>query len=149
MFITYEFISSFGFTATYICWERVMLSIYWGFQAAKYIWEVYIFADPIIYILRVNPKMDMQKIVTLDGFGVCADPRKHFAKNATLNKNKFGWLVVKVLQTFQVVRDPRGPRISILGLGKLSFGRGLSIFVCANVCKYGLPLMKVHHKYVK
>ncbi len=27
-----------------------------------------------------NPKMDMQKIVTLDGFGVRADPRDHFGK---------------------------------------------------------------------
>ncbi len=27
-----------------------------------------------------NPKMDMQKIVTLDGFGVRADPREHFVK---------------------------------------------------------------------
>ncbi len=34
----------------------------------------------------VNPKMDMQKIVTLDGFAV-ADPREHFVKIATLNKN--------------------------------------------------------------
>ncbi len=32
----------------------------------------------------------MQKIVTLDGFGVRADPRDHFGKNATLNKN-LGW----------------------------------------------------------
>ena len=39
------------------------------------------------YFLRdayFNPKMDMQKIVTLDGFGVGADPRDHFGKNATL-----------------------------------------------------------------
>ncbi len=35
-----------------------------------------------------NPKMDMQKIVTLDGFGVRADPREHFVKNATLTKNQ-------------------------------------------------------------
>ena len=33
-----------------------------------------------------NPKMDMQKIVTLEGFGVRADPKDHFVKNATLNK---------------------------------------------------------------
>ena len=36
----------------------------------------------------VNPKMDMQKIVTLDGFGVRADPREHFVKNAILDKNQ-------------------------------------------------------------
>ena len=35
-----------------------------------------------------NPKIDMQKKVTLDGFGVRADPREHFVKNATLNKNQ-------------------------------------------------------------
>ncbi len=33
---------------------------------------------------KFNPKMYMQKIVTLDGFGVRADPREHFVKNATL-----------------------------------------------------------------
>ena len=37
---------------------------------------------------HVNPKMDMQKIVTLDGCGVCADPRDHFGKNATLNNSQ-------------------------------------------------------------
>ena len=31
----------------------------------------------------INPKMDMQKVVTLDGFGVCADPRDHFWKKNT------------------------------------------------------------------
>ncbi len=31
----------------------------------------------------INPKMDMPKIVTLDGFGVRTDPRDHFGKNAT------------------------------------------------------------------
>ena len=36
----------------------------------------------------VNPKMDMQKIVTLDGFVVRADPREHFVKNTTLDKNQ-------------------------------------------------------------
>ena len=36
----------------------------------------------------INPKMDMQKIVTPDGFAVRADPREHFVKNATLNKNQ-------------------------------------------------------------
>ncbi len=30
----------------------------------------------------------MQKIVTLDGFGVGTDPRGHFVKYATLNKNR-------------------------------------------------------------
>ncbi len=35
----------------------------------------------------INPKMDRQKLVTLDGFGVCVDPREHFVKNATLSKN--------------------------------------------------------------
>ncbi len=49
----------------------------------------------------------MQKIVTLDGFGVRADPREHLVKKR---------LIVKVLQTFEVVWGPRGPRISILGL---------------------------------
>ncbi len=39
-------------------------------------------------VKHVNPKMDMQKIVTLDGFGVRKDPREHLAKNATLNKNQ-------------------------------------------------------------
>ncbi len=29
-----------------------------------------------------------KKIVTLDGFGVCADPRDHFGKNVTLNKSE-------------------------------------------------------------
>ncbi len=32
----------------------------------------------------INPKMDMQKIVTLDGFGVRADPRKYFVKKTQL-----------------------------------------------------------------
>ena len=54
--------------------------------------------------------MDMQKIVTLDGFGVCADPSEHFVQNATLT------LIIKVLQMFEVVRGPCGPRISIIGL---------------------------------
>ncbi len=31
-------------------------------------------------MILLNPKMDMQKIVTLDGFGVRADPRDHFGK---------------------------------------------------------------------
>ena len=40
---------------------------------------------PNIYLTRViNPKMDMQKIVTLEGFGV----RTFCKKNATLNKNQ-------------------------------------------------------------
>ena len=30
--------------------------------------------------MHFNPKMDMQKIVTLDGFGVRTDPREHFVK---------------------------------------------------------------------
>ena len=34
----------------------------------------------------LNPKIDMQKIVTLDGFGVYADPGKHFVKNETLTQ---------------------------------------------------------------
>ena len=33
----------------------------------------------------INPKMDMQKIVTLDGFGVRADPRDHFGKKRNFN----------------------------------------------------------------
>ena len=33
---------------------------------------------------QINPKMDMPKIVILDGFGVCADPREHFVKTVTL-----------------------------------------------------------------
>ena len=41
-----------------------------------------------IKVCYVNPKMDMRKIVTLDGFGVHADPGVHFVKNATLNKNQ-------------------------------------------------------------
>ena len=32
----------------------------------------------------LNPKMDMQKIVTLDGFWVRVDPREHLVKKATL-----------------------------------------------------------------
>ena len=36
----------------------------------------------------LNSKMDMQKIVTLDGFGVCADLSEHFVKYATLNKKR-------------------------------------------------------------
>ncbi len=32
----------------------------------------------------INPKMDMQKIVTLDGFGIHADPREHFIKKTQL-----------------------------------------------------------------
>ena len=36
----------------------------------------------------INPKMDMQNIVTQDGFGVRADPRECFVKNATLNENQ-------------------------------------------------------------
>ena len=35
----------------------------------------------------VNPKMDMQKIVTLDGFGVRVDPRENFVKNATYTRS--------------------------------------------------------------
>ncbi len=62
-----------------------------------------------------------KKIVTLDGFGVRADPRDHFGKNATLNKRR---IIVKVLQPFEVVRGPRGPRISILGLTPLSYNEG-------------------------
>ncbi len=58
--------------------------------------------------MNINPKIDMQKIVTLDGFGVRADPRDHFGKNATLTKS--------LVQPFEVVRGPHGPRISILGL---------------------------------
>ena len=42
----------------------------------------------IINWIVFNPKMDMQKIVTLDGFGVRVDPRDHFGKNATLNKSQ-------------------------------------------------------------
>ena len=34
--------------------------------------------------IRFKSKIDMQKIVTLDGFGVRVDPREHFVKNATL-----------------------------------------------------------------
>ncbi len=69
--------------------------------------------------------MDMQKIVTLDGFGVRADPRDHFGKNATLNKSQVLFriaqkiladLIVWVPQPFEVVRGPCEPRISILGL---------------------------------
>ncbi len=52
-----------------------------------------IFSRPMFYCMRycemfLNPKMDMQKKVTLDGFGFRADPREHFVKNATLNKNQ-------------------------------------------------------------
>ncbi len=46
--------------------------------------------------------MDTQKIITLDGFGVRADPREHFVK--------------KMQQTFEVVWGLHGPRISILEL---------------------------------
>ncbi len=61
--------------------------------------------------------MGMQKIVTLNGFGVSADFGVHFVTNETLNKKILaGRLIVKVLQTFEVVRGPRGPRTSILGL---------------------------------
>ncbi len=31
-------------------------------------------------VTSINPKMDMQKIVTLDGFGVRTDPREHFVQ---------------------------------------------------------------------
>ncbi len=63
----------------------------------------------------------MQKIVTLDGFWVRTDPRDHFVNNATLTLEPYlkilaGQLIVKLLQTFEVVRGPHGPRISILGL---------------------------------
>ncbi len=63
--------------------------------------------------------MDMQKIVTLDGFGFRADPRDHFGEIPTFRiaqKILAGHLIVKVLQPFEVVRGPHGPRISILGL---------------------------------
>ncbi len=33
---------------------------------------------------NINPKMDMQKIITLDGFGVRADPRDHYGKKTQL-----------------------------------------------------------------
>ncbi len=52
----------------------------------------------------------MQKIVTLDGFGV---------RTVVLERVQFFWtgrLIVKVLQTFEFVRGVLGPRISILGL---------------------------------
>ncbi len=42
----------------------------------------------------LNPKMDMQKIVTLDVFGVRADPKEHFVKNATLNKKQLFYSVL-------------------------------------------------------
>ncbi len=38
----------------------------------------------ITHLISVNPKIDMQKIVTLDGLWVRADAREHFDKN-TLN----------------------------------------------------------------
>ncbi len=41
--------------------------------------------EGVLFKANINPQMDMQKIVTLDGFGVRADPREHFVKNATLN----------------------------------------------------------------
>ncbi len=61
--------------------------------------------------------MDMQKIVTLDGFGVRVDPRDCFVKYATLFRcDRIDALTVKVLQAFEVVWGPHGPHISILGL---------------------------------
>ncbi len=33
----------------------------------------------------------MTKILTLDGFGVCADLKEHFVKNVTLNVKNLGW----------------------------------------------------------
>ena len=52
--------------------------------------NVCFFIDPRPHIkcpVPINPKMDMQKIGTLDGFGVRADPGEHFVKNATLRVN--------------------------------------------------------------
>ncbi len=72
---------------------------------------------------HINPKMDLQKMVTLDGFMVHADTREHFVKNATLSimqKILTGRLTVKVLQTFEAVQGSHGPRISILGLNFLA-----------------------------
>ncbi len=45
-----------------------------------------------------NPKMDMQKIVTLDGFGVPADPRDHIGQKRNFKQTSGGRLFVKVLQ---------------------------------------------------
>ncbi len=67
--------------------------------------------------MYINPKMDMQKIVTLDGFGVRADPREHFVKT---NYRTVLWSVPKVPQMFEVVRGLHGPCISILGLNHVT-----------------------------
>ncbi len=60
----------------------------------------------------------MQRIVTVDGFGVHVDPGDHFG---TLTKILAGQLIVKVLQPFEIVRGLQGPSISILGLIKFHF----------------------------
>ncbi len=60
--------------------------------------------------------MDMQKIVTLDGFGVRGDPREHFVKNATLSKSQLRCYTFEDFSTTLRFVCLRGPRISILGL---------------------------------
>ena len=39
--------------------------------------------------ITINPKRDMQKIVTLDGFRVRADPREHLKKTQLKLKTNF------------------------------------------------------------
>ncbi len=48
--------------------------------------------------MKLNPKMDMQKVVTLDGFGVRVDPRDHFGKNATLTKSQHSSKILTIQQ---------------------------------------------------
>ena len=47
--------------------------------------------------------MSMQKIVTLDGIGVCVDPRDDLKKTNKKNFNSAGRLTIKVIQTFEIV----------------------------------------------
>ena len=53
----------------------------------------------------INLKMDMQKIVTLDGFGVRAEPREYLVKNAALKG-------IMHISSNPLARKPVLPRIS-------------------------------------
>ncbi len=58
--------------------------------------------------------------------GSVRTPETILDKNATFNKSQVKILavqqIVKVLQLFEVVRGPHGPRISILGLNYIPVG---------------------------
>ncbi len=56
-----------------------------------------------------NPKMDMHKIVTLYGFGVCADPRELYIKTNIQWDELFLLRVYKRLKMSGVRMNPVNP----------------------------------------